>query len=91
MLGWAVEAHMPVRILLTKADKLKRGPAKSTLLSVQSQLADRADLISVQLFSSPKRDGLPALEKQLRDWLTDDSVFDDGDDENDPAEAAPPA
>ena len=36
MLGWAVTASMPVHILLTKADKLKRGPAQSTLLSVQS-------------------------------------------------------
>lgn len=75
ILGWAIEAHMPVHILLTKADKLKRGPAKSTLLKVQSQLKEHGDLISVQLFSAPKRDGLKALEKQLRIWLTDDSVF----------------
>ncbi len=32
MLNWAVEREMPVRILLTKADKLKKGPAKSTQL-----------------------------------------------------------
>ena len=31
MLDWSVESQMPVHILLTKADKLKRGPAKATL------------------------------------------------------------
>ena len=30
MLSWAEAASMPVHILLTKADKLKRGPAQST-------------------------------------------------------------
>ena len=39
MLGWAVTASMPVHILLTKADKLKRGPAQSTLLSVREELS----------------------------------------------------
>ena len=29
MLGWAVTASMPVHILLTKADKLKRGLRKA--------------------------------------------------------------
>ena len=31
MLNWAAQAGLPVHILLTKADKLKRGPAKSSL------------------------------------------------------------
>lgn len=75
MLEWAVTAHMPVHILLTKADKLKKGPAKSSLLSVRAKLAHHGDLVSVQLFSAPKKDGLKALERQLNAWLTDESVF----------------
>ncbi len=86
MLSWAVSAHMPVHILLTKADKLKRGPAKATLLKVKKQLSLHGDLISVQLFSAPKRDGLKELERQLRNWLTDDSVFQSEEDEQDPPE-----
>ena len=83
MLGWAVTASMPVHILLTKADKLKRGPAQSTLLSVRGELSAQSELISVQLFSSLKRQGVDELRKQLNQWLTDDSVFEDA---PDPAE-----
>ncbi len=77
MLGWAISATMPVHILLTKADKLKRGPAQSTLLSVQSQLREHEALIRVQLFSSLKRQGVDLLGKQLSRWLSDDSVLTD--------------
>ena len=76
MLSWAEAASMPVHILLTKADKLKRGPAQSTLLSVREELSTQSDLISVQLFSSLKRQGVDTLGRQLNGWLTDSSVYD---------------
>ena len=76
MLGWAVAASMPVHILLTKADKLKRGPAQNTLLSVRSELAAHAELVSVQCFSSLKLQGVDELGKQINLWLTDESVMD---------------
>ena len=76
MLGWAVAASMPVHILLTKADKLKRGPAQNTLLSVRGELAAHTELVSVQCFSSPKRQGVEELGKQINLWLTDESVMD---------------
>jgi GTP-binding protein len=75
MLEWAIAAEMPVHILLTKADKLKKGPAKSTLLQVRGQLAEHQSLVSVQLFSSLKRSGLDELHKVLNRWLTDSSVL----------------
>ncbi|MAV68698.1 MAG: YihA family ribosome biogenesis GTP-binding protein [Cellvibrionales bacterium TMED122] len=81
MLGWAVIASMPVHILLTKADKLKRGRAQSTLLAVREELSTQSDLISVQLFSSLKRQGVDTLGRQLNHWLTDSSVFDDAPDQ----------
>ena len=83
MLSWAEAASMPVHILLTKADKLKRGPAQSTLLSVREELSTQSDLISVQLFSSLKRQGVDTLGRQLNNWLTDSSVFDDAPDRGD--------
>ena len=76
MLGWAVAASMPVHILLTKADKLKRGPAQNSLLSVRYELAAHAELVSVQCFSSLKRQGVDELGKQINLWLTDESVMD---------------
>lgn len=71
MLNWAIEREMPVHILLTKADKLKKGPANNTLLAVQKELkaAQVDDLVSVQIFSSLKKAGLPQLEKTLCQWL----------------------
>jgi GTP-binding protein len=78
MLGWAVAAGMPVHILLTKADKLKKGPAGNTLQKVRSQLADNADMISVQLFSALKNTGIDQLSAVLDVWLTDESVLEEG-------------
>ncbi len=82
MISWAATASMPVHVLLTKADKLKRGPAKSTLLSVRARLMEYGELASVQLFSSLKRDGLKELEGKLKSWLTDESVFDKPEDDD---------
>ncbi len=86
MLDWAVAATMPVHILLTKADKLKKGPAKNTLLKVRSQLADCEDLVSVQLFSAPKKAGLESLREVLDAWLTDESVLEDDDEDDWPTD-----
>ena len=72
MLNWAAQAGLPVHILLTKADKLKRGPAKSSLLAVDKRLRDMDPgytLLSVQVFSSLKKIGLVELERQLNNWL----------------------
>jgi GTP-binding protein len=82
MLDWAVSAGMPVHILLTKADKLKKGPANSTLLKVRKSQEKNADLVSVQLFSALKGTGLPELEKKLNAWLTDASVLENPEPEN---------
>ena len=69
MLDWAAEAGMPIHILLTKSDKLKRGPAKSTLLKVQKAVADLGDLVTVQTFSSHNSEGLSDLKNKLTHWL----------------------
>lgn len=70
MMGWADENDMPLHILLTKADKLKRGAAMGVLSKVRHQLKEWEDLISVQLFSSHDRQGVEALNERLCQWLT---------------------
>jgi len=72
MIRWASESEMPVHLLLTKADKLKRGPAKATLLQVQRELKNDGltNNISIQTFSSLKKEGLKELKQQLQLWLT---------------------
>jgi GTP-binding protein len=81
MLDWALTASMPVHVLLTKADKLKKGPASATLLKVKAQLAPHAELVSVQLFSALKHTGHEQLLNVLNGWLTDASVYPDNDQE----------
>lgn len=69
MLSWAQSSNMPVHVLLTKADKLKSGAAKNTLLKVRRELEPMQELVSLQLFSSSKRTGLPELRQVLSEWL----------------------
>ncbi|MGE4532554.1 ribosome biogenesis GTP-binding protein YihA/YsxC [Halomonas sp.] len=71
MLGWADDQSMPVHILLTKADKLKRGAAASALQQVRSRLREWEDLVTVQLFSALKGQGIEELEARLDAWLLD--------------------
>jgi len=68
MLQWCQHAHMPVHVLLTKADKLKRGAAQSVLLKVQKTLADQPH-VSVQLFSALKHTGVDLARAKLDAWL----------------------
>lgn len=65
MLAWCESVVVPCHILLTKADKLKRGPAQSTLLKVSRGLPDIA---SIQIFSSTKKTGLDELVDKMSDW-----------------------
>ncbi|MGP5310164.1 ribosome biogenesis GTP-binding protein YihA/YsxC [Vreelandella alkaliphila] len=69
MLNYADKREMPVHILLTKSDKLKKGPASAALQKVRSRLKEWEDLVSVQLFSSLKRDGVDTLSQKLDQWL----------------------
>ena len=69
MIDWAVQSDLPLHILLTKADKLKKGAAKNTLLSVQRELRD-LDNVSVQLFSSLKLVGIEDARARLAEWLS---------------------
>ena len=92
MIDWCVAAAMPVHILLTKADKLKKGPGGSTLLKVRGTLAGHADLVSVQLFSALKGTGLDELQSTLDAWLSDTSVLvDEEESPENPGDTMPPA
>ena len=66
MLAWCDKNDVPCHVLLTKADKLKRGPAQSTLLKVRKQLPASG---SIQVFSAKNRQGLDGLVEQLSSWF----------------------
>ncbi|MDH5613487.1 MAG: ribosome biogenesis GTP-binding protein YihA/YsxC [Gammaproteobacteria bacterium] len=68
MLDWCHQIGMPVHILLTKCDKLKRGAAKTTLLQVKKAIQN-SDLFSVQLFSAKDKTGIDEVHAILDRWL----------------------
>ncbi|MDT8398368.1 MAG: ribosome biogenesis GTP-binding protein YihA/YsxC [Pseudomonadales bacterium] len=73
VMDWAQPSRMPLHVLLTKADKLTYGAARSALLGVQKQLAVYGGSVSVQLFSSLKREGVDELRLKLDEWLVGDA------------------
>jgi len=67
MLAFADSVGLAVHVLLTKADKLKRGQAATALLEVRRELGDTA---TAQLFSALSRDGEGAARAQLEEFLS---------------------
>jgi len=71
MLHWCNSVKMRVHILLTKADKLKKGPAKASLLQVQKAVSEYS-LVTIQLFSATKKTGLEQAQELILNWLKTD-------------------
>jgi len=68
MIDWATNRNLPVHILLTKSDKVSRGQAQSTVLQVRKHYELLDELISVQPFSSLKKQGVDELIQTLNTW-----------------------
>ncbi|WP_422126593.1 ribosome biogenesis GTP-binding protein YihA/YsxC [Thioalkalivibrio sulfidiphilus] len=69
MLGWARERGLAVHVLLTKADKIRRGPAMDTARQVARALGDAGIEATVQPFSALKREGVEDAHGILDQWL----------------------
>lgn len=69
MVNWALTRELPVHILLTKADKLSRGQAQSMVLQVRKHYELMGDFITVQAFSSLKKQGVEPLITVINNWL----------------------
>ena len=74
MLGWAHERSLPVHVLLTKADKLRRGPAMDTARQVAAELGKAGMDATVQPFSALKKEGIDDAHGILDGWLEDCDV-----------------
>jgi len=76
LLDWSAWRPLPVHLLLTKADKLNRGPATASLYSVRRELEKLYPLASVQLFSATTGQGLDGLHQKLNQWLLQEGMPD---------------
>lgn len=65
------DVELPVHILLTKADKIKRSPAMAQEQKVLSTIKnyDFKNLQSIKMFSSTNNIGVQETIKQITDWL----------------------
>ena len=66
LLEYAGPIQLPVHVLLSKADKLSRGAAASTLAQVQRELRGWG---TAQLFSAHSGQGVEEAQKRLAGWL----------------------
>ena len=71
MINWCDHRSLACHVVLTKADKLKRGPAQATLLQVADALPASA---SVQTFSATKGEGKTELISRLNEWYEFDNA-----------------
>ena len=69
MLEWCQHYQLPAHVLLTKADKIKRGAQQNSLLKTRKLLKDADIEASVQTFSALKKTGLDELVIKLNSWL----------------------
>lgn len=69
LLEWFRPSGKPVHVLLSKSDKLSRGPAGQVLHKVRGVLQEAGLPATVQLFSSLKREGVDEAENLVRQWL----------------------
>jgi GTP-binding protein len=69
LLDFAATAELSAYVLLTKCDKLKRGPAHAALHAASRQLTQDYNNAEAQLFSSVNADGVAQARKKLDHWL----------------------
>ena len=69
MVEWAVNSEIPLHILLSKADKLKRSEASHLLFKTQKLLEENGVAASLQLFSAKSRLGLEDVHSLLDEWF----------------------
>jgi GTP-binding protein len=68
MLDWAAALHIPVMILLTKADKLSRGAAAGRRLEIAAELGGD---VGITEFSALDGRGVDAVRDRIEQWLGD--------------------
>jgi len=71
MVKWASDSDLPTQILLTKADKFKRGKMASTVLAVEKEIMAFNGQFAVEPFSSLNYMGVDKMRVQLAEWVTD--------------------
>ena len=70
MIEWCDERSLPMHLVLTKADKLKKNKINQTLFSVQKSVENIKTEITAQVFSSETSLGLSELKAKINTWMS---------------------
>lgn len=68
MLKWCTRVHIPIHIVMTKADKLSRGAASNAKLKMVQQLSSYPQ-VSIQTFSAVTKQNLEQIWGKLDEML----------------------
>ena len=68
MIELAVQGDRELHIILSKADKLKIGARKKTLMEMNNKLRGLTIPWSIQIFSAVKKEGIRELKQHLAFW-----------------------
>ncbi len=72
MLEFFAQTNKPIHIVLSKSDKLNQREKVETLRYVKQKLVEEGfSNFTIQLFSSPKRQGISELETVLNSWVSE--------------------
>lgn len=69
LLTWFADSGKPVRILLTKSDKLTQRESAAVLAATEALIVDRFPACTAQLFSAQTHRGVPQANAALAQWL----------------------
>ncbi|MDX2163959.1 MAG: ribosome biogenesis GTP-binding protein YihA/YsxC [Gammaproteobacteria bacterium] len=70
ILEWAVAANLPTHILLSKSDKLTKTEKNKLLKLMEESILDMSGLITYQLFSALKNEGIIEARKKIISLLS---------------------
>lgn len=70
MIRWTDYYQLPLYVLLTKADKVKRNHTVKTMTLVSSKLEQEGFDCGIQTFSATKHIGLSQAQNKIVDWLS---------------------
>ncbi|WP_144820629.1 ribosome biogenesis GTP-binding protein YihA/YsxC [Marinobacter piscensis] len=79
MVEWCEYNQLPLMILATKADKLKFGQAKNSILDIGRKLEEYSCVQHLIMFSATSKRGVDDCRAALTDWLesTEETAGDD--------------
>ncbi|MCG8517588.1 MAG: ribosome biogenesis GTP-binding protein YihA/YsxC [Pseudomonadales bacterium] len=69
MVDWCEHNQVPLTILVTKADKLKFGQAKTTMLTIAKELKQQQFVENLVMFSATTKRGLDETRDILTQWF----------------------